>query len=462
MNASEKSIDPAETSSTTVRQTTGTTSGADSFEQQYLTMEEELQSVRESESRLKQQYAESQRRERILVRRLAVKEQEIQDYAIQITELKAAQAPGPTALRNTLLDPAVNILFQKLKDELQATRARLEETQNELSAWKFTPDSNTGKRLMAKCRLLYQENEELGKMTSNGRLAKLEGDLALQKSFSEEVKKSQSELDDFLQELDEDVEGMQSTILFLQQELKASKDTIATLEQENNALKSDGAVLPLKNNGFKGEPNDSSNGVPPNEPDTQPSTTAAKQSTTAPSTMSTSPPSSVISNCSVVLRTNELRTSEIKLTSDRTLRKEKFNVTNSKEPRTLRSTSRNMVVDEFRTKKLKLTNGSSDDLNGGSGGGGATVVVDGVDSEQRDDNLENNNFRKRSYESDSSECSNKERTNSKPANVANKKSRRSSVLSLDLNDEDSRIEIDEDRTMFGNHGTKLNHVDQPV
>lgn len=111
---------------------------------------------------------------------------------IQITELKAAQAPGPTALRNALLDPAVNILLQKLKGELQTTRARLEETQNELSAWKFTPDSNTGKRLMAKCRLLYQENEELGKMTSNGRLAKLEGDLALQKSFSEEVKKSQS------------------------------------------------------------------------------------------------------------------------------------------------------------------------------------------------------------------------------------------------------------------------------
>lgn len=29
-------------------------------------------------------------------------------------------------------------------------------------------------------------------MTSSGRIAKLEGDLALQKSFSEEVKKSQS------------------------------------------------------------------------------------------------------------------------------------------------------------------------------------------------------------------------------------------------------------------------------
>lgn len=181
---------------------------------------EELQNVRESESRYKQQINEAQKREKMLIRRLAAKEQEMQEYVVrsssriiiesipeycsqfiywstfpfqnQNAELKASQAPTMASLRSVLLDPAVNILFQKLKAELQATKARLEDTQNELSAWKFTPDSNTGKRLMAKCRLLYQENEELGKMTSNGRLAKLEGDLALQKSFSEEVKKSQS------------------------------------------------------------------------------------------------------------------------------------------------------------------------------------------------------------------------------------------------------------------------------
>lgn len=117
-------------------------------------------------------------------------------------------------------------------------RTRLEETQNELSAWKFTPDSNTGKRLMAKCRQLYQENEELGKMTSSGRLAKLEGELALQKSFSEEVKKSQMELDEFVQELDEDVEGMQSTIYYLQQELRKSNDSVTALQLENAQLRS--------------------------------------------------------------------------------------------------------------------------------------------------------------------------------------------------------------------------------
>ena len=50
----------------------------------FLTSTEELHSIKESESKLKQQYAESQRRERILARRLAVKEQEMQDFAVSI------------------------------------------------------------------------------------------------------------------------------------------------------------------------------------------------------------------------------------------------------------------------------------------------------------------------------------------------------------------------------------------
>lgn len=207
----------------------------DSLESQVSNNEAEISVLRETEDRLKQQHTDLIIREKVLVRRLAAKEQEIQEYASQLSELKAAQAPSAAALRQVLLDPAVNLLLQRLRQELATTRTRLEETQNELSAWKFTPDSNTGKRLMAKCRLLYQENEELGRMISSGRLAKLEGDLALQKSFSEEVKKSQSEMDEFLQDLDEDVEGMQSTIYYLQQELRKAKDAVVNLEQENSA-----------------------------------------------------------------------------------------------------------------------------------------------------------------------------------------------------------------------------------
>lgn len=58
----------------------------------------------------------------------------------QINELKASQISSIATLKSSLLDPAVNIIVQKLKNELSSTKASLEETQNELNAWKFTPD----------------------------------------------------------------------------------------------------------------------------------------------------------------------------------------------------------------------------------------------------------------------------------------------------------------------------------
>ena len=84
-------------------------------------------------------------------------------------------------------------------------------------------------------------------MIASGRLAKLEGELALQKNLTEEMKKNQLEMDEFMAELDEvafvqtfdasflpclcfqDVEGMQSTIYYLQQQLREAKETIARL-----------------------------------------------------------------------------------------------------------------------------------------------------------------------------------------------------------------------------------------
>ena len=59
---------------------------------------------------------------------------------MQIQELKAYQAASAVSLRSSLLDPAVNLLIQHLRKELEKAKSALEETQNELSAWKFTPD----------------------------------------------------------------------------------------------------------------------------------------------------------------------------------------------------------------------------------------------------------------------------------------------------------------------------------
>lgn len=150
----------------------------------------------------------------------------------QIHDLKQAQNPSSIQLRSTLLDPAVNLLFQRMKTDLDSEKEKLEQAQNDLNAWKFTPDSVTGKKLMAKCRMLIQENQELGSKLSQGRVAQLEAELALQKKYSDELKGSQDELNDFVIQLDEEVEGMQSTILTLQHQLKDCKQLLSQ-SQEN-------------------------------------------------------------------------------------------------------------------------------------------------------------------------------------------------------------------------------------
>ena len=48
--------------------------------------------------------------------------------------------PTTGQLQTTLIDPAINLMFEKMKKEVDSSRAKVDEMQNELSAWKFTPD----------------------------------------------------------------------------------------------------------------------------------------------------------------------------------------------------------------------------------------------------------------------------------------------------------------------------------
>uniref|UniRef100_A0A8C9FH46 Pre-mRNA-splicing regulator WTAP n=1 Tax=Pavo cristatus TaxID=9049 RepID=A0A8C9FH46_PAVCR len=59
---------------------------------------------------------------------------------IDIQYLKQVQQPSVAQLRSTMVDPAINLFFLKMKGELEQTKDKLEQAQNELSAWKFTPD----------------------------------------------------------------------------------------------------------------------------------------------------------------------------------------------------------------------------------------------------------------------------------------------------------------------------------
>ena len=43
-------------------------------------------------------------------------------------------------MHSMAIDPAVNVVFQRMKSQLAEYKEKLEQAQNDLSAWKFSPD----------------------------------------------------------------------------------------------------------------------------------------------------------------------------------------------------------------------------------------------------------------------------------------------------------------------------------
>jgi hypothetical protein len=65
-----------------------------------------------------------------------------------------------------LADIAISI--QNLAEEKEK---KIKELQDNVAAVNFTPSSKHGKMLMAKCRTLQEENEEIGAMASEGKVS---------------------------------------------------------------------------------------------------------------------------------------------------------------------------------------------------------------------------------------------------------------------------------------------------
>uniref|UniRef100_A0A2K6JWD1 Pre-mRNA-splicing regulator WTAP n=1 Tax=Rhinopithecus bieti TaxID=61621 RepID=A0A2K6JWD1_RHIBE len=63
------------------------------------------------------------------MRLTTTKEQQMQECTTQIQYLKQVQQLSVAQLRSTMVDPAIKLGFPKMKD-------KLEQAQNELSAWK--------------------------------------------------------------------------------------------------------------------------------------------------------------------------------------------------------------------------------------------------------------------------------------------------------------------------------------
>jgi hypothetical protein len=82
-----------------------------------------------------------------------------------------------------------NLPLAQPQKELEAAGKKLKELQDDLAAVQFTPHSKNGKLLMAKCRTLQDENSEIGREASEGKLHDLGTRLAMQKSLNVELRR---------------------------------------------------------------------------------------------------------------------------------------------------------------------------------------------------------------------------------------------------------------------------------
>lgn len=79
----------------------------------------------------------------------------------------------------------------------------------------FPQESKTGLLLVSKCRMLRDENESLARQVSEGKVQKLEAQVAQLRTFLEDFKKSHVELEEHCSVLDEENEELQQ-LLFVQ------------------------------------------------------------------------------------------------------------------------------------------------------------------------------------------------------------------------------------------------------
>ncbi|KAF8378251.1 hypothetical protein HHK36_029590 [Tetracentron sinense] len=156
----------------------------------------------------------------------------------------------PWWARRLLLDPAIHEEFTRLKEASHTVEAlsvvarssicnlveekekKVKELQDNVAAVNFTPQSKMGKMLMAKCRTLQEENEEIGTLASEGKIHELAMKLALQKSQNAVLRSQFEGLYKHMEGLENDVDKSNEMVLLLQGRLAEKDSELKLLRNE--------------------------------------------------------------------------------------------------------------------------------------------------------------------------------------------------------------------------------------
>ncbi|CAL5042872.1 unnamed protein product [Urochloa decumbens] len=190
-----------------------------------------LSNLKSSEESLKEQLEKAKKREAAFIVTFAKREQEIAELKSAVRDLKTQLRPPSMQTRRLLLDPAIHEEFTRLKNLVEEKEKKIKELQDNVAAVNFTPSSKLGKMLMAKCRTLQEENEEIGAMASEGKIHELGMKIAVLKSQNNELRNQFDVLYKHMDGLTNDVERSNEMVSILQEELEAKNLELTRLKE---------------------------------------------------------------------------------------------------------------------------------------------------------------------------------------------------------------------------------------
>eukprot|EP01018_Ginkgo_biloba_P024477 Gb_03695 [translate_table: standard] len=190
-----------------------------------------MQNLRSSEEALKEQLEKAKKKEAAFIVNFAKREQEIAELKTAVRDLKSQLKPPSIKARRLLLDPAIHEEFTRLKNSAEEKDKKVKELEENLAAVNFTPQSKMGKMLMAKCRTLQEENEEIGMMASEGKIHELGMKLNLQKTQNLELRREIQGLLDYMEMLNEGVEKSHEMVNTLKKHLEEKEYEIKKLTE---------------------------------------------------------------------------------------------------------------------------------------------------------------------------------------------------------------------------------------
>ncbi|KMZ63723.1 FKBP12-interacting protein of 37 kDa [Zostera marina] len=189
-----------------------------------------LKSLKVSEESLREQLEKVKKTEAAFIVTFAKREQEISDLKSVLRDLKAQLKPSSIQARRLLLDPSIYEEFTRLKNLNEEKDKKIKELEENAKAVSFTSSSKMGKMLMAKCRTLQEENEEIGALASEGKMHELGMKLALQKSQNKELQNHLEVLYKHVDRLTQDFERSNENAFILQEQLEIKNNTIKRLK----------------------------------------------------------------------------------------------------------------------------------------------------------------------------------------------------------------------------------------